>query len=88
MRMNNEGQVQLILLLILAIVVGIVIFGGFLFVAFSTKALITVALVGMGLFLFVRPSGLAGNMRAYVPFILIILGIVFYAGVFDKIVGL
>jgi len=87
MRMNNEGAIQFILLLILAIVVGIVIFGGFLFVAFSTKALITVILVGMGAFLLYRPTGLQGNMRFYVPFGLIILGILFYVGVFSKIVG-
>jgi len=87
MRMNESGAIQLILLLILAIVVCIVIFGGFLFIAFSTKALITIILVGLGAFLFVRPSGLEGNMRTYVPFGLIILGILFYVGVFSKIVG-
>ena len=87
MRTNTEGAIQFILLIILAIVVGLVVFGGFLFVAFSTKALITVVLVGMGAFLLYRPTGLPGNMRLYVPFALIILGILFYVGVFDKIVG-
>jgi len=87
MRTNTDGAIQFILLIILAIVVGLVVFGGFLFVAFSTKALITVVLVGMGAFLLYRPTGLPGNMRLYVPFALIILGILFYVGVFDKIVG-
>ena len=87
MRMNDEGFIELILLIILAIVALVVLLGGFIFIAFSTKALIAVVLVGLGAFLFIRPSGLTGNMRLYVPFGLILLGIVFYAGLFDKFLG-
>ncbi len=87
MRMNNEGIAPLILMILLGIVVLFVLLGGWILIAFTTKTLITVVLVGLGAYLFIRPSGLEGKMRAYVPFGLIILGILFYVGVFSKIVG-
>jgi uncharacterized membrane protein YecN with MAPEG domain len=65
----------------------IVAFGAFFFVAFSTKALISVALVGMGLFLFYRPMSLPGNVRYYIPIGLLFLGILFYVGTFDRFLG-
>lgn len=84
---NEDGLIELLLLVILAIVALVALLGGFLFIAFSTKALITVVLVGLGVFLFVRPAGLVGNMRLYIPLGLILLGILFYAGLFDKVLG-
>ncbi len=87
MRMNNEGIAPLILMILLGIVVLFVLLGGWILIAFTTKTLITVVLVGLGAYLFIRPSGLEGEIRAYVPFSLIILGILFYVGVFSKIVG-
>ena len=87
MRMNNDGIAPLILLLLLGLFVVFIILGGWIIIAFTTKTLITVILMGLGAYLFIRPSGLQGNMRTYVPFALIILGILFYVGVFSKIVG-
>ena len=87
MKMNNEGLAPLILLALLAVVVLFILLGGWILIAFTTKTLITVVLIGLGAYLFIRPSGLEGNMRTYVPFALIILGILFYVGVFSKIVG-
>ena len=87
MKMNNEGLAPLILLALLAVVVLFILLGGWILIAFTTKTLITVVLVGLGAYLFIRPSGLEGNMRTYVPFALIILGILFYVGVFSRFLG-
>ncbi len=87
MRMNNEGLAPLILLVLIGAIILFVLLGGWILIAFTTKTLITVVLVGLGAYLFIRPSGLEGKMRTYVPFALIILGILFYVGVFSKIVG-
>jgi hypothetical protein len=70
----------LIIILILAI---ILIFGSLILVALTTKTILTVALVGIGLYLFIRPhllAGLGSMGRWAIPIGLIGLGIVFYLG--------
>ena len=87
MKMNDDAIAPLILMILIGLFLVFILLGGWILIALTTKTLITVILVGLGAYLFIRPSGLEGNMRTYVPFGLIILGILFYVGVFSKIVG-
>ena len=81
---DNEGVLPLLLILV---ILGIaLLFLGWIVIALTTKTLITVVLVGLGAYLIVRPgalSGLSASMKLVVPFGLILIGILFYAGVFS-----
>lgn len=58
-------------------------FTGFLAVIFATKTLIVLILVGVGLYLLIKPKILGATgptMRYLIPFALIILGLAFYSG--------
>ena len=73
---------------VLVIVVLFLLFGGFILLAFTMKTVIAFALVGVGLFLFVKPQALSGlgvQGRILVPLVLIILGILVYAGAFSSL---
>ncbi len=78
----------ILLYLILGIVVLLILLGGWIVIALTTKTLLTILLVGAGLYLFVRPKTLATfgpQARLLVPLALIIIGLLVYGGVFSGI---
>jgi len=80
MRMDDKAALPLIAIFV---IVGIIVlFAGWILIALTMKSMITLLLVGVGVYLLVKPQGLQGNARVYVPIALIILGVAFYAGVF------
>ncbi len=82
------GNVPVILLLLGVCVVLFVVFGGWVLIAFTTKTLITVVLIGAGLVLLVKPiSGFGETARIAVPIFLLLLGIAFYVGIPQAIVN-
>jgi hypothetical protein len=59
-------------------------------IAFTMKSMIAILLIGAGVYLFVRPnavSGMGAQAKIAVPLILIVLGVLFYSGVFSSITG-
>ena len=68
---------------ILAIIGGVLIFVGLLVMALTLKAILAVALVLMGGYLFIRPDRLAGlgnTAKIAVPLVLIVLAVIVYSG--------
>lgn len=88
--MDDQGVLPLIGLLVLLVIVGIgLLVVGWIVVAFTMKSVIAILLVGMGLYLFVKPSAVSSmgaQAKVAVPLILIVLGILVYSGVFSSIV--
>ena len=86
--MNDKGVLPLIAILV---IVGIgLLLVGWVIVALTMKSMIAILLVGAGVYLFVRPSatsGMGAQARLFVPFLLIVLGVLFYSGVFDSFLG-
>jgi len=84
--MNDKGFLPLIAILV---IVGIgLLLVGWVIVALTMKSMIAILLVGAGIYLFVRPSatsGMGAQAKIAVPLVLILLGVLFYAGVFDKL---
>jgi len=92
MKWNNQGSSALggglfaippLFLLIGIVIIVILLFTGFLAVIFAAKTLIVIALVGVGIYLLIKPAILAtaGPIAKYlIPFVLIGLGIAFYGG--------
>ena len=83
--MNNEGVLPLIPILI---IVGLaILLLGWIVIALTMKAMIAILLVGAGVYLFVRPaatSNMGAQAKIAVPLFLIIVGVLFYAGTFDR----
>lgn len=80
--------IPMIFVLIVAVLAIFLLFGGWILIAFTTKTLIVVVLLGAGLFLLVKPSILSGmgeQAKIGVPIFLILLAILFYANVFTAI---
>lgn len=92
MKWNDKGSSALgggifgippMFLLIGIVIIVVLLFTGFLAVIFAAKTLIVIALVGVGIYLLIKPSILAtaGPIVKYlIPFALIGLGIAFYSG--------
>jgi hypothetical protein len=93
MKWNNQGASSLpggglfgippMFLLIGILIIVVLLFTGFLAVIFAAKTLIVIALVGVGIYLLIKPAILAtaGPIAKYlIPFALIVLGIAFYSG--------
>ncbi len=82
------GNVPVILLLLAVGVILFVVFGGWILIAFTTKTLITVVLIGAGIVLLVKPiRGLGETARIAVPLFLLLLGMAFYVGIPQAIVS-
>lgn len=79
--MKFDERAVLPVLAVMAII-GVVLIIGLMVVATLTlKMLLSVGLVGVGMYLFVkqdRLAGLSGNMKILVPIILIVLGLGVY----------
>ena len=83
--MNDRGVLPLIAILVI-VGVGLLLVG-WIIVALTMKSMIAILLVGAGVYLYVRPnatSGMGSQARIFVPLVLIIIGVLFYAGVFDN----
>ena len=81
MKLNTEGALPL--LAILVIIAILLLFGGMIVAYLTMKMWLTLLLVGVGLYLFVKPnllSGLPATAKWAVPIVLIVLGILVYAG--------
>ena len=81
--MDDRAAIPLIFILV--VVGAVLLLGGWIIVALTMNAMLAILLVGAGVYLFVRPQGLDGQMKTYVPLLLIIIGVLLYAGVFDRI---
>ena len=83
--MNDKGFLPLIAILV---IVGIgLLLVGWVIVALTMKSMIAILLVGAGVYLYVRPSatsGMGAQAKIAVPLVLILLGVLLYAGVFDR----
>ena len=81
MRTNTEGAFPLLLIIVVLAI--ILLFGGMILAYLTMKMWLTLLLVGAGLYLFVKPnllSGLPATAKWAVPIVLIVLGILVYAG--------
>lgn len=81
MKSDNEGAGSImgippILLIFVVIVILFVLLGGFIVIVFATKTLITLALLGVGLFLLVKPAIVKGH--TYIPMLLILASILLF----------
>ncbi len=81
MKMNNEGVLPL---LVIFVILGIVLlFGVMILAALTLKMLLTLLLVGVGVYLLIKPQLLSTMPPAgkwAVPIALIVLGIAVYGG--------
>jgi hypothetical protein len=81
MRLNTEGAIPLLLIGIVLVI--ILLFGGMILAYLTMKMWLTLLLVGAGLYLLVKPqpmSGLPATAKWLIPVVLIVLGILVYAG--------
>lgn len=84
MKMNDDGILPLIAILVI-LGIGLLLVG-WVIVALTMKSMIAILLVGAGVYLFIRPSatsGMGSQAKIAIPLVLIVLGVLFYAGVFD-----
>ena len=81
MKWNNEGVLPL---LVIIVILGIVLlFGVMILAALTLKMILTLLLVGVGVYLLIKPgllSGVGATGKWAVPIILIVLGIAVYGG--------
>ena len=81
MRFDNQGAIPLIAILI---IVGVLlVFGGVILAYLTMKMWLTLLLVGVGIYLLIKPNLLTGVPAAgkwAIPMVLIVLGIAVYGG--------
>lgn len=83
--MDTKGALPILAVLV---IIGIVLLlAGWIIIALTMKSMIAILLIGAGVYLLIRPQGLTGQSRTLVPIALILIGVFFYAGVFDAILG-
>ena len=81
MKFDNQGALPL---LVIVVIVGILLFfGGVILAWFTMKMWLTLLLVGVGIYLLVKPnllSGVPAQAKWLIPLVLIVLGIAVYGG--------
>lgn len=97
MKMDDKGMASVpgvfgipaIFLIIVVVVVLFLLLGGWILIAFTTKTLIVVVLLGLGVFLLVKKGALAGlgEYGIWIALSLILLAVLFYAGIFNGLFG-
>jgi hypothetical protein len=81
MRLNTQGALPLVAILVIVVI--LLLFGGIILAYLTMKMWLTLLLVGVGLYLLVKPqplSGLPATAKWLIPVVLIVLGILVYAG--------
>ena len=81
MRTSTEGAIPLLLIIVVLAI--ILLFGGMILAYLTMKMWLTLLLVGVGIYLLIKPKLLSGVPAAgkwAIPLVLVVLGIAVYGG--------
>lgn len=99
LRTDNEGVgsilggsvfgIPMVIVVIGVVAILFLLLGGWILIAFTTKTVIVVALVGVGLFLLIKKGAASalGQYGVWIALSLVLVGVLFYAGIFNGLFG-